>query len=116
VIDSPFGKMVFVVNAEDKLEPRPVELDGWTLGQWIVTKGLKDGDRVLVDGFIKAHTPGMVVKPVPYVAAAPGGGGGEMSKPATANPSAPASTAPSAASSEQKMPQVPVAPAKSASK
>jgi membrane fusion protein, multidrug efflux system len=67
VIDSPFGKMVFVVNKEDKLEPRPVELDAWTQGQWIVTKGLKDGDRVLVDGFIKAHDPGMVVKPVPFV-------------------------------------------------
>ncbi len=71
VIDGPFGKMVFVVNKEDKLEPRPVELDGWTKGDWIVTKGLADGDRVLVDGFIKAHDPGMTVKPVPYVAAAP---------------------------------------------
>jgi membrane fusion protein (multidrug efflux system) len=71
VIDSPFGKMVFVVNKDDKLEPRPVELDAWTQGQWIVTKGLKDGDRVLVDGFIKAHDPGMLVKPVPFVPPAP---------------------------------------------
>ncbi|MDI9332915.1 MAG: efflux RND transporter periplasmic adaptor subunit [Cytophagales bacterium] len=68
VIDSPFGKMVFVVNKDNKLEPHPVELDGWTNGDWIVTKGVKDGDRVLVEGFIKAHDPGMVVKPVPYVA------------------------------------------------
>jgi membrane fusion protein, multidrug efflux system len=66
VIDSPFGKIVFVVNKDNKLEPHPVELDGWTKGDWIVTKGLKDGDRVLVEGFIKAHDPGMVVKPVPY--------------------------------------------------
>jgi membrane fusion protein (multidrug efflux system) len=71
VIDSPFGKIVFVVNKEDKLEPHPVELDGWAQGQWIVTKGIKEGDRVLVEGFIKAHDPGMLVKPVPYVAAAP---------------------------------------------
>jgi membrane fusion protein (multidrug efflux system) len=69
VIDSPFGKMVFVVSKDDKLEPRPVVLDGWTEGQWIVTKGLNDGDRVLVDGFIKAHEPGMTVKPVPFVPA-----------------------------------------------
>lgn len=74
VIDSPMGKMVFVVTPDNKLAPRPVELDGWTQGQWLVTKGLADGERVLVDGFIKANTPGMTVKPVPYVppsAAAP---------------------------------------------
>jgi membrane fusion protein, multidrug efflux system len=70
VIDSPFGKIVFVVNKDDKLEPRPVELDGWTQGEWIVTKGVQAGERVLVEGFIKAHDPGMTVKPVPYVAAA----------------------------------------------
>jgi len=72
VIDSPFGKIVFTVSPDNKLVPSPVELDGWTNGDWIVTKGLKDGDRVLVDGFIKAHDPGMTVKPVPYVPAKPG--------------------------------------------
>ena len=89
VIDSPMGKMVFVVSPDDKLVPRPVELDGWTQGQWIVTKGLADGERVLVDGFIKAHDPGMTVKPVPYVPAAPGAAPGSASKP----PAAPASSA-----------------------
>ena len=74
VIDSPFGKIVFVVSKDDKLVPSPVELDGWSQGEWIVTKGLKDGDRVLVEGFIKAHDPGMTVKPVPYVpGVVPGG-------------------------------------------
>ena len=70
VIDSPFGKMVFVIGKEDKLEPHPVELDGWSNGQWIVTKGIAPGDRVVVEGFIKAHDPGMTVKPIPYVPAA----------------------------------------------
>jgi membrane fusion protein (multidrug efflux system) len=69
VIDSPFGKMLFVIGKEDKLEPHPVELDGWSNGQWIVTKGVQAGDRIVVEGFIKAHDPGMVVKPVPYVPA-----------------------------------------------
>ncbi len=68
VIDSPFGKIVFVIGEGDKLQPRPVELDGWSGGQWVVTKGLQSGERVLVEGFIKAHDPGMVVKPVAYVA------------------------------------------------
>jgi membrane fusion protein, multidrug efflux system len=70
VIDSPFGKIVFLVTPENKLAPSPVELDGWSQGNWIVTKGVKAGDRVLVEGFIKANTPGMTVKPVPYVASA----------------------------------------------
>jgi membrane fusion protein, multidrug efflux system len=103
VIDSPVGKMVFVVTKDNKLEPRPVELDGWTKGEWIVTKGLKDGDSVLVDGFIKAHDPGMTVKPVPYVpSAAPGappvaGAASSQPKPAlTPASAAPASAAPAA--------------------
>jgi len=64
VIDGPMGKMVFAVSPDNKLVPKPVELDGWTHGEWVVTKGLQSGDRVLVDGFIKAHEPGMTVTPV----------------------------------------------------
>ena len=70
VIDSPMGKIVFTVTADNKLAPRPLELDGWSNGEWIVTKGLKAGERVLVDGFIKAHDPGMLVKPVALTPAA----------------------------------------------
>lgn len=83
VIDSPFGKIVFKVTPDDKLAPQPVELDGWSQGQWIVTKGLQDGDRVLVEGFIKANQPGMTVKPVPYVAQESGTtpGAGAAAKP-----------------------------------
>jgi membrane fusion protein, multidrug efflux system len=75
VIDSPFGKIVFVVSPDNKLEPRPIELDGWSQGNWIITKGIKNGERVLVEGFIKANQPGMTVKPVAYVAGAPGAAG-----------------------------------------
>jgi membrane fusion protein, multidrug efflux system len=69
VIDSPQGKMIFKVTPDNKLVQQPVELDGWTGGNWVVTKGLQDGDRVLVEGFIKANQPGMTVKVVPYEAA-----------------------------------------------
>lgn len=64
IIDSQMGKLVFTVTPDNKLAPRPVQLDGWINGEWVVTKGLQPGDRVLVDGIIKAHTPGMVVKTV----------------------------------------------------
>ena len=63
VIDSQMGKLVFTVSPENKLVPKPVELDAWLNGEWVVTKGLQKGDRVMVDGVIKAHTPGMVVTP-----------------------------------------------------
>ena len=84
VIDSPFGKIVFLVTPDDKLAPQPVELDGWTQGNWIITKGIKDGDRVLVEGFIKANQPGMKVKPVPYVAGAASRGAAPAPAPKTA--------------------------------
>jgi membrane fusion protein, multidrug efflux system len=103
VIDSPFGKIVFTVSPDNKLTPQPVELDGWAQGNWVVTKGLKDGDRVLVEGFIKANKPGMTVKPVPYVASAngaPAAGG----KPADS------------ANSQEKPPQAPASNASAASK
>lgn len=96
IIDSPFGKIVFVVNKDDKLEPHPVELDGWSQGQWIVTKGIKEGDRVLVDGYIKAHDPGMLVKPVPYV---PTPADGAAAKPPAAAPAAAGASAPAAGAS-----------------
>ncbi|MES2072055.1 MAG: efflux RND transporter periplasmic adaptor subunit [Pseudomonadota bacterium] len=103
VIDSPMGKIVFTVSPDNKLAPRPVELDGWSNGEWVVSKGLKAGDRVLVEGFIKAHDPGMTVKPVPFVASAAGASNGGASAaahaagaPAAGSPAAgsPASSAP----------------------
>ncbi|MFZ6776656.1 efflux RND transporter periplasmic adaptor subunit [Undibacterium sp. Ji83W] len=63
VLDAPKGKMVLTVGPENKLVPRPVELDGLKNGTWIVTKGLQEGDRIVVDGLFKAK-PGMAVNPV----------------------------------------------------
>lgn len=68
VIDSLGGKIVFKVTPGNKMAPEPVELDGWSGGNWVITKGLQNGDRVLVKCFIKANHPGMTVKVVPYVA------------------------------------------------
>ncbi|GGX02600.1 efflux RND transporter periplasmic adaptor subunit [Undibacterium macrobrachii] len=90
VIDSPMGKMVFGVSPDNKLVPRPVQLDGWSNGEWIVTKGLQAGERVLVDGFIKAHDPGMTVKPVAIDAKA-------AANPSSAAPTTALTTAPKAA-------------------
>jgi len=60
----PAGKpSVQLVNADNKIEKRPVRL-GQALGaHWLVLEGLKAGDRVMVDGFQKARV-GQTVTPV----------------------------------------------------
>jgi len=53
----------FVVGAGNKAEPRQLTL-GQSLGdKWLVTGGLKPGDRVIVEGLQKV-APGALVKPV----------------------------------------------------
>ena len=71
VLDGQAGKMVLTLTSDNKLAPRPVELDGWKKGEWIVSKGLQVGDRVVVDGLLKAK-PGMVVKAVDVAATTTG--------------------------------------------
>lgn len=110
VIDSPFGKIVFKVTPDDKLAPQPVELDGWSGGNWIITKGLQNGDRVLVEGFIKANQPGMAVRVVPYVA------GGKPDGSASGSAGGPPNGAPTAAPAASAKPDASAAPAPAASK
>jgi len=57
-----------VVGKDDKVELRALEVRGASGDQWIVTGGLREGDRLVVDGLQRAH-PGDKVKPVPVSAA-----------------------------------------------
>ena len=92
VIDSPFGKIVFKVTPDNKLASQPVELGGWSGGNWVITNGLQNGDRVLIEGFIKANQPGMTVRVVPYVPSGmPGGAPSAIPEPAPAKPAPAAS-------------------------
>ncbi|MDP1535824.1 MAG: efflux RND transporter periplasmic adaptor subunit [Burkholderiales bacterium] len=61
VLEGPTGKFVYLVNAESKAEPRPVEVGAWTGDGWIINSGIKPGDRVIVDGVMKIG-PGAPVK------------------------------------------------------
>jgi membrane fusion protein (multidrug efflux system) len=66
--------MVMIVGAEEKVEPRPVKVVRTVGESWLVSEGLKTGDRVILEGFQKAR-PGTPVKAVPFgsaPAAAPG--------------------------------------------
>ena len=62
VMTSDKGKAVMVVGPENKVTPRPVEVGTWKGDQWVVTKGLKDGDKVIIDNLVKLR-PDMPVAP-----------------------------------------------------
>jgi membrane fusion protein (multidrug efflux system) len=59
---------VMIVGADGKVERRSVELDRALGDQWVVTKGLAAGDRLIVGGLQKAK-PGMEVSARPQVTA-----------------------------------------------
>jgi multidrug efflux pump subunit AcrA (membrane-fusion protein) len=50
------------VNADDKVELRPLVTERAIGDKWLVTDGLKAGDRVIVEGLQYAK-PGATVKP-----------------------------------------------------
>jgi membrane fusion protein (multidrug efflux system) len=57
------GHTVYVVNQKEQAEIRPVIVGEWIGEDWIINKGLKAGDRVIVEGFQRL-APGAPVKPV----------------------------------------------------
>jgi membrane fusion protein (multidrug efflux system) len=57
-----------VVNADNKVELRVIKTDRAIGDKWLVTDGLRVGDRVIVDGLQKAH-PDATVVPVEFESA-----------------------------------------------
>jgi membrane fusion protein (multidrug efflux system) len=56
------GSYVLVVGADDKVEQRPIELGANTGSDVVVSKGLNEGERVIVEG-IQNVQPGQKVAP-----------------------------------------------------
>ena len=86
-----------VVGEGDKVERRRLTLSRAVGNQWLVTSGLKVGDRLIVEGLQRAR-PDMVVKPVPAGTKPAAGKAGPGGKPGAATASA-ASAPPAAAGS-----------------
>jgi membrane fusion protein (multidrug efflux system) len=61
--DSAGNATTLVVGAGDKVELRTIQVSRAVGDQWLVTDGLKTGDRVIVEGVQKA-SPGALVKVV----------------------------------------------------
>jgi membrane fusion protein (multidrug efflux system) len=61
VLEGPQGKFVYVVDEKSTAQARPVEVGEWAGSDWIVTGGLKAGERVITDGVMRIG-PGAPVK------------------------------------------------------
>jgi len=60
LVQSQIGTQVYVVNKDNKVESRTVEVGQAYQQQWIIKKGLEKGERVIYNGLQKVR-PGMVV-------------------------------------------------------
>ena len=61
VLEGPQGKFVYVVDEKSTAQARPVEVGEWAGSDWIITGGLKPGERVIIDGVMRIG-PGAPVK------------------------------------------------------
>ncbi|MFZ3208987.1 MAG: efflux RND transporter periplasmic adaptor subunit [Geobacteraceae bacterium] len=74
VTHTPKGDaVVLVVGAGEKVEQRPIKVARTVGDNWLVSEGLKEGDRVILDGLQKAQ-PGTPVKAVPFGSPTPPAG------------------------------------------
>ena len=61
VLEGPQGKFVYVVDEKGTAQPRPIEVGDWAGDDWIVTKGVQPGDRVITEGLMRLG-PGAPVR------------------------------------------------------
>jgi RND family efflux transporter MFP subunit len=65
------GYQVAVVGGDDKVSIKPVKVGDRVDNQWIISDGLKAGERVVAEGLQKVR-PGMQVNPTAFTAKTPG--------------------------------------------
>ncbi len=65
VQQGPKGTFVNVVSDENKIEVRQVKAAMWHGQEWLIEDGLRDGERVVVEGLHRIQ-PGIKVEPVPF--------------------------------------------------
>ena len=96
------GDTVLVVAPDNTFSPRPIKIGQAQGSNWVVLDGLKAGEKVIVDGFMKLRPGVSQVKPVPAGSKSPSaaqqasGAGGSASSPAAAASAAPVVSAASA--------------------
>ncbi len=68
---------VMVIDETNHVQPRTIQTGDLTGDKWVVTSGLKPGERIIMEGLLKVR-PGAEVAPEPFVE----NGGGKPAKPA----------------------------------
>ncbi|WP_370598349.1 efflux RND transporter periplasmic adaptor subunit [Plesiomonas shigelloides] len=63
IVQSQADRMLMVVDAENKVVPRPVKLGAVVESGVLIESGLQAGERYIVEGLMKAR-PGVVIQPV----------------------------------------------------
>jgi membrane fusion protein (multidrug efflux system) len=71
VVEVQSAYMVVVVGPDNKVKFRPVKVGERVGENWVIKEGLKPGEKVVVQGFMKLRE-GMPVEAKPYVVAAAG--------------------------------------------
>ncbi len=66
VIELQGGYQVAVVDSDNKVEIRPVKAGERVGALWVISEGLKPGERVVAEGIQKVKQ-GMAVSPKPFV-------------------------------------------------
>jgi membrane fusion protein (multidrug efflux system) len=92
VLQGAKGHFVWVVDKDGKAENRPVTVGDWSGDDWVITEGLRAGERVVVDGGLKLG-PGVALNPKPYAATAAPAAAPQLQpppRPATPKAAAPA--------------------------
>lgn len=57
----PRGEFVWIIGKDSKAEPRMVQTGEWLGQSWVISNGLRAGEKVIVDGTVKL-APGVPVK------------------------------------------------------
>ena len=87
------GNFVMVVAEDGSVSPRPVQVSQSQGTNWVVTSGLKTGEKVMVDGLVKLGMGAKKVTPVPWT------GSSQPAAQPAAQQAAPAASAPAATAS-----------------
>ena len=61
VMSGEQGRFVWVIGAEGKAAPKPVQTGPWQGSDWVITGGLAAGDKVITNNLMKLF-PGAAVQ------------------------------------------------------